>query len=261
MNYYEVLGVAMSASDKEIKKAYRKIMREVHPDNLIKSGLSQEEATRKAQLVNEAFNTLSDAEKKRKYDLGLCNEAFNNSSRNSYTTQRDNRETSKSSESKSSGGGNSSGSGSGSESKSKRTASAMDDVRRMVERAFDEQDYVNILQRIRKGPYTAAEKRDMEQYLTHYVRSFVLYNVVSTAQAMDSLQKFTRRLIVVVILTVVALLVGLLFKPVGGFVATAIGIKNLFVIRDTLKYFWKFVRNMFTYYTAEAFRRCGFKFD
>ena len=59
-DYYEVMGVSRGASDDEIKKAFRKLAKQYHPD--LNPGNKEAEA--KFKEVNEAYEVLSDKEKK-----------------------------------------------------------------------------------------------------------------------------------------------------------------------------------------------------
>lgn len=62
-DYYKTLGLEKNASPEEIKKAYRKLVRQYHPD------LSKHEnATEKTKEINEAYGVLGDAEKRAAYD-------------------------------------------------------------------------------------------------------------------------------------------------------------------------------------------------
>ncbi len=63
-DYYATLGVAKSASDKEIKQAFRKLARKYHPD--VNPGDKSAEARFKE--LNEANEVLGDPEKRKKYD-------------------------------------------------------------------------------------------------------------------------------------------------------------------------------------------------
>lgn len=63
-DYYKILGVSKTATEKEIKSAYRKLAREFHPD--VNPGDTKAEA--KFQDINEAYETLSDSEKRQQYD-------------------------------------------------------------------------------------------------------------------------------------------------------------------------------------------------
>ncbi len=64
IDYYKVLGVDKTASEEEIKKAYRKLARKLHPD----LNPNDKDAHQKFQQVNEANEVLSDPEKRKKYD-------------------------------------------------------------------------------------------------------------------------------------------------------------------------------------------------
>ena len=63
-DYYEVLGVSKSASESEIKKAYRKMAIKYHPDK----NPDNKEAEEKFKEAAEAYDVLSNAEKKQRYD-------------------------------------------------------------------------------------------------------------------------------------------------------------------------------------------------
>ena len=64
IDYYNILGIDKKASEEDIKKAYRKLARKLHPD----LNPNDKEAHKKFQAVNEANEVLSDKEKRKKYD-------------------------------------------------------------------------------------------------------------------------------------------------------------------------------------------------
>ena len=64
IDYYKVLGIEKNASDEDIKKAYRKLARKLHPD----LNPNDKDAHKKFQQINEANEVLSDTEKRKKYD-------------------------------------------------------------------------------------------------------------------------------------------------------------------------------------------------
>ena len=63
-DYYDVLGVSKSATDDEIKRAYRKLAKQHHPD----LNPDNKAAEAKFKEVGEAYNVLTDAEKRKRYD-------------------------------------------------------------------------------------------------------------------------------------------------------------------------------------------------
>jgi curved DNA-binding protein len=63
-NYYDLLGVAKTATEAEIKKAYRKLAMQYHPDR----NQGDKAAEEKFKKINEAYAVLSDKDKKRQYD-------------------------------------------------------------------------------------------------------------------------------------------------------------------------------------------------
>jgi molecular chaperone DnaJ len=63
-DHYAVLDLTPRASDAEIKRRYRMLMREVHPD----ANVGDPDATRKAARINRAYETLGDPAKRRAYD-------------------------------------------------------------------------------------------------------------------------------------------------------------------------------------------------
>src|SRR4249920_3924824 len=63
-DYYKILGISKTASEEDIKKAYRKLARKLHPD----LNPNDKEANKKFQQINEANEVLSDPVKRKKYD-------------------------------------------------------------------------------------------------------------------------------------------------------------------------------------------------
>ena len=67
-NYYDILGIKKDASDADIKKKYRKLVRQYHPD------VSDDpDADNKIAEINNAYETLRDKDKRSEYDAMLDN--------------------------------------------------------------------------------------------------------------------------------------------------------------------------------------------
>ena len=69
-NYYEILEVSKNASKEVIEKAYKVLVKKYHPD-LYQEEIQKQNAEQKMKLINEAYDTLSDDEKRNNYDLEL----------------------------------------------------------------------------------------------------------------------------------------------------------------------------------------------
>jgi len=77
-NYYEILGVSRQITSDELKKVYRKLARQYHPD----VNLGNQAAAEKFKLINEAYTTLSDENARNVYDMKLDGNKTNNSAQN-----------------------------------------------------------------------------------------------------------------------------------------------------------------------------------
>jgi DnaJ-class molecular chaperone len=63
-DYYDILGISKSAPDEEIKRAYKRLAKEYHPD----VAKDKAQATEKFKEINEAYQILSDPQKRKQYD-------------------------------------------------------------------------------------------------------------------------------------------------------------------------------------------------
>jgi len=88
-NYYEILGINTDATSAEIKSAFRKLARIWHPD--VAGGTS--EAVAKFKEINEAYEVLSNPEKRKKYDTfrGIFNNVSNKAKENSKSQKQENK--------------------------------------------------------------------------------------------------------------------------------------------------------------------------
>lgn len=78
-DYYAILGVQKDASEEDIKKAFRNLAREHHPDV---NQENKKEAEEKFKEINEAYEILSDTEKRKRYDLSESEPGFSSFEQN-----------------------------------------------------------------------------------------------------------------------------------------------------------------------------------
>ena len=69
-DYYKVLGVANDADERQIKSAYRKLIKINHPDKAAAQGITKDVSEKKMASINEAYEVLSDPELRARFDRG-----------------------------------------------------------------------------------------------------------------------------------------------------------------------------------------------
>ncbi|KAL8268937.1 hypothetical protein R6Q59_002735 [Mikania micrantha] len=70
-SYYGILGVSIDSSDEQIRRAYRNLAMQWHPDKWMKNPSLLGKAKSKFQQIQEAYSVLSDQRKRSMYDVGL----------------------------------------------------------------------------------------------------------------------------------------------------------------------------------------------
>jgi DnaJ-class molecular chaperone len=83
MNHYEVLGVSNTASQADIRKSFRYLALKYHPDK----NKNSEESKRKFMQIVEAYETLSDDQARKNYDVATTNSNNNNKYQRDYYRQ------------------------------------------------------------------------------------------------------------------------------------------------------------------------------
>ena len=69
-DYYAILGVAHDADDRTIKRAYRNLVKQHHPDKAQARGVTKEKAEKKMSGINEAYEVLSNPDLRARVDQG-----------------------------------------------------------------------------------------------------------------------------------------------------------------------------------------------
>ncbi|ESZ97929.1 DnaJ domain-containing protein [Sclerotinia borealis F-4128] len=91
-DYYAVLGVASTATQQQIRDAYKKAALKTHPDRVPSDSPERAERTRKFQRINDAYYTLSDASRRRDYDAARSYHGFGNGFPTGSTSMNDDEE-------------------------------------------------------------------------------------------------------------------------------------------------------------------------
>ncbi|CZR51225.1 probable SIS1 Heat shock protein [Phialocephala subalpina] len=76
IDYYAALGIASTATTQQIRDAYKRAALKTHPDRVPHNSPERDERTRKFQLINDAYYTLSDATRRRDYDSARIYHGF-----------------------------------------------------------------------------------------------------------------------------------------------------------------------------------------
>ena len=85
-NFYSLFGISKDASGNEIRKAYLKLIRKIHPDK--QNGANQKEAHEKAAQLNNAYEVLKDVKKRAAYDAYILRQqAYGRNTANSSSAQ------------------------------------------------------------------------------------------------------------------------------------------------------------------------------
>lgn len=82
-NYYEILQIDKNASLEIVEKSYKTLVKMYHPD--LQKNIDKQEYEEKLKLINEAYEVLSDEEKRKEYDLQLEQEEINNVKKSNIT--------------------------------------------------------------------------------------------------------------------------------------------------------------------------------
>ena len=78
-DYYKILNVAQTAQEREVKQSYREMAKKYHPDKAASQGLTVQQAEAKFTDIAEAYEVLSNDEKRGAYDRGDDVEVHQNS--------------------------------------------------------------------------------------------------------------------------------------------------------------------------------------
>lgn len=69
-DYYKVLGISRDADERTVKRAYRQLTKQHHPDKATSQGVTKEAAEKKMAAINEAYEVLSDPDLRARFDRG-----------------------------------------------------------------------------------------------------------------------------------------------------------------------------------------------
>lgn len=171
-NYYDLLEISQTASEAVIRAAYKAKVKQWHPDNFTGEG-EKEKATKILQELNEALETLTDADRRKRYDENMKSAGGSSQRSNQQSSQRSSQKSSKfETESEN----------------EEELAEILDRVQKMIVLTRNESEYLQLHRQIRQSAYPDHEKILMAEALD-YITSVRLEEEIRQADSLAYCKK------------------------------------------------------------------------